>query len=66
VAHDCNPSYSGSRDQEDHGLKPAWGKYFMRLYLEKTHHKKRAVEWLKWQSAGGPKFKSHYHKKNFF
>jgi hypothetical protein len=24
VAHTCNPSYSGGRDQEDHGLKPAW------------------------------------------
>jgi hypothetical protein len=24
VAHACNPSYSGERDQEDHGLKPAW------------------------------------------
>jgi hypothetical protein len=23
VAHSCNPSYSGGRDQEDHGLKPA-------------------------------------------
>jgi hypothetical protein len=23
VAHTCNPSYSGSRDQEDPGLKPA-------------------------------------------
>jgi hypothetical protein len=23
VAHVCNPSYSGGRDQEDHGLKPA-------------------------------------------
>jgi hypothetical protein len=22
VAHVCNPSYSGGRDQEDHGLKP--------------------------------------------
>jgi hypothetical protein len=21
VAHTCNPSYSGGRDQEDHGLK---------------------------------------------
>jgi hypothetical protein len=20
----CNPSYSGGRDQEDHGSKPAW------------------------------------------
>jgi hypothetical protein len=24
VAHTCNPSYSGGRDQEDHGSKPAW------------------------------------------
>jgi hypothetical protein len=23
VAHACNPSYSGGRDQEGHGLKPA-------------------------------------------
>jgi hypothetical protein len=23
VAHACNPSYSGDRDQEDHSLKPA-------------------------------------------
>jgi hypothetical protein len=24
VAHACNPSYSGGRDQEGHGSKPAW------------------------------------------
>jgi hypothetical protein len=24
VAHACNPSYSGGRDQEDHSSKPAW------------------------------------------
>jgi hypothetical protein len=24
VAHACNPSYSGGRDQEDHGSKSAW------------------------------------------
>jgi hypothetical protein len=23
VAHACNPSYSGGKDQEDHGLRPA-------------------------------------------
>jgi hypothetical protein len=23
VAHTCNPRYSGGRDQEDHGSKPA-------------------------------------------
>jgi hypothetical protein len=26
VAHTCYPSYSAGRDQEYHGLKPAWGK----------------------------------------
>jgi hypothetical protein len=26
VAHACNPSYSGSRDQEDHNLKSPLGK----------------------------------------
>jgi hypothetical protein len=25
VAHTCNPSYSGDRDQEDLGLKPELG-----------------------------------------
>jgi hypothetical protein len=24
VVHACNPSYSGSKDQEDHGRKLAW------------------------------------------
>jgi hypothetical protein len=24
VAHPCNPSYSGGRDQEDSGSKPTW------------------------------------------
>jgi hypothetical protein len=24
VAHTCNPSYTGGRDQEDLCLKPAW------------------------------------------
>jgi hypothetical protein len=26
VAHACNSSYSGGRDQEDHSSKPAWAK----------------------------------------
>jgi hypothetical protein len=26
VAHACNPSYSGGRDQEDHGSKASLGK----------------------------------------
>jgi hypothetical protein len=36
VVHGCNSSYSGSRDQEDHGLKPAWANSYMRPYLKKT------------------------------
>jgi hypothetical protein len=39
VAHDCNPSYSGSRDQEDLNLKPD--------PILKNLHKKGLVEWLK-------------------
>jgi hypothetical protein len=26
VAQACNPSYSGGRDQEDHGLRSTWAK----------------------------------------
>jgi hypothetical protein len=47
VGHNCYPSYSGGRDQEDHGLKPAWANSSVRPYLEKTLHKKGLVEWLK-------------------
>jgi hypothetical protein len=41
MAHVCNPIYSGGRDQEDLGLKPAWANT-SRPYLKKTHYKKRA------------------------
>jgi hypothetical protein len=47
VAHTCNPSYSGGRDQEDHGSKPAWTNSFTRPYLEKPFTKIGLVEWLK-------------------
>jgi hypothetical protein len=47
VAHACNPSYSGGRDQEDSGLKPDRANRSMRLYLEKPFTKKELVEWLK-------------------
>jgi hypothetical protein len=46
VAHACNSSYSGGRDQEDLCLKPAQGNS-SRPYLEKTLYKKGVVEWLK-------------------
>jgi hypothetical protein len=42
-----NPSYWGGRDQEDHSLKPALGKQFMRLFL-KNIQLEGLVEWLKW------------------
>jgi hypothetical protein len=48
VTYTCNPSYSGARDQEDCGSKPALGKEFLRPYLENTQHEKGLVKWLKW------------------
>jgi hypothetical protein len=47
MAHACNPSYSGVRGQEDHGLKPAWANSSQDCLPEKTHHKKGLVECLK-------------------
>jgi hypothetical protein len=52
VAHTCNPSYSGGRDQEDHSLK--------RLYLKKTLHKKRGGGVAQ---GVGLEFKPQYCKK---
>jgi hypothetical protein len=46
MAHTCNPSNSGSRDQEDLSSKPL-GKQFARPYLKKAYHKIGLVEWLK-------------------
>jgi hypothetical protein len=37
VVHDYNSSYSGGRDQEDTGSRPAWANS-LGPYLEKTHH----------------------------
>jgi hypothetical protein len=47
VAHGCNPSYSGGRDQEDHGLTLAWVNSSEGPYLEKAFTKIGLVEWLK-------------------
>jgi hypothetical protein len=60
VAQSCNPSYSGGRDQEDHGSKPAQA---TRLYLEKTHHKKGKVETL--SSNLSPEKIKNINKKNY-
>jgi hypothetical protein len=40
VAHACNSSYSGGRDQEDHSLKPAQGNSSRDPTLGKKNHKK--------------------------
>jgi hypothetical protein len=42
VAHSCNPSDAGRKDQEDHGLKPAGANSSWDPILKKTHHKKMA------------------------
>jgi hypothetical protein len=46
VAHACNPSYSGGRDQEDRGSKPA-GQIVFETLSQKSLHNKGLVEWLK-------------------
>jgi hypothetical protein len=47
LAHTCNHSYSGGRDQEDGNLKPDRANSSTRPYLEKPITKKGLVEWLK-------------------
>jgi hypothetical protein len=46
MAHTCNPSYSGGRDQVDFGSRPAW-EIVHKTLSQKTLHKKGLVEWLK-------------------
>jgi hypothetical protein len=51
VAHTCYPRYSGGRDQEDQGSKPARATSSKRPYLEKNFNKKGLVEWLKGEGS---------------
>jgi hypothetical protein len=60
VAHAYNPSYSGCRDQENQGLKPAQAKQFLRPCLKKNHHKKRAGGVSQGES---PDFTKNNHNK---
>jgi hypothetical protein len=46
VAHACNLGYSGGKDQEDHGSKPAQANSSRDLILKKKNHKKEVVKWL--------------------
>jgi hypothetical protein len=63
VAQAYNPSYSGSRDQEDQGLKPAQASSLQDPILKKTHHKNRAGGVAQGE---GPEFKPQHCKKIFF
>jgi hypothetical protein len=47
VAHTCNPSFSGGRDQEDPSSKPAWANSSQDSILKKPIPKKGLAEWLK-------------------
>jgi hypothetical protein len=47
VVHACNPSYSGGRDQEDQGSKPARANSLLDPNLEKNLTQKGLVEWFK-------------------
>jgi hypothetical protein len=47
VAQACNPSYSGGRDQEDRGWKPAWAKSSRDPISKTPITKKGLAEWLK-------------------
>jgi hypothetical protein len=59
VAHTCNPSYSGGRDQEDHSSRAARANSSTRSYLKKTLQQKRAGGVAQ---DVGPEFKPQYHK----
>jgi hypothetical protein len=47
VAHACNPSYSGRRDQEDHVPNPTWANSSQDPISKKPFTKKGLVEWFK-------------------
>jgi hypothetical protein len=59
VAHTCNPSYSGDRDQEDCDLKPAWANSSQDLVLKKPTQKRAGGV----AQGIGPEFKPQYQKK---
>jgi hypothetical protein len=41
------PVILATQETEIRRIEASWGTQFMRPYLEKTHYKKRLVEWLK-------------------
>jgi hypothetical protein len=65
MAHACNPSYSGGRDQEDYGSKPAWATRSQDPILKKPITKKGLMEWLKVQALSLSPSIMHTQKRLF-
>jgi hypothetical protein len=63
VAHACNPSYSGGRDQEDRGSRPPRKIVPRDPYSKKPFTKKGLVEWLKVVSEFKPQYCSKKKKR---
>jgi hypothetical protein len=63
VAHACNPSYSGGRDQEDCSSKPAWANDSERDPISKNPHKNTADGGAQ---SEDPEFKPQHCKKKQF
>jgi hypothetical protein len=60
MAHTCNPSYLDGRDQQDHGLKPAWANWLWDPILIKPNSKKgwwSSLRCRSWVQAPAPKKK---------
>jgi hypothetical protein len=64
-AHTCNPSYSGSSDQEDSGSKPAQGANSSQDSISKnpTHERTGGVAEVVRASLASPEFKPQCCKK---
>jgi hypothetical protein len=63
VAYACNPSYSGGKDQEDHGLKPAQENSSQHPFSKKKKKSKKRAGGV--AQGIGPQFKPQYRKKFF-
>jgi hypothetical protein len=64
VAHACNHSYSGGRDQEDCDSEPAQANISVRPYLKKPFAKIGLVEFLKVKAlSSSPSTKKKKKKK---
>jgi hypothetical protein len=59
VAHTCDPSYSGVRDQEDHRSMPAWANQIVLENLSWKHPSQKKADEV--AQGVGPEFKPQYH-----